>query len=173
MGYQGVGIATYMVEAATANGGSGVLSTTDVGDVVTAEITAGADGDTLYYRVAGVDNAGNQADWSPSSTGLPIDGLPPATPLAPTHAEVYTTTGSVTVDWIAVTDVGVSGLASYVLEVATANDGTGVVSTTDLAMARITNISCWRSPCRVSIASASACMTKPRCINFLTTSSEN
>lgn len=108
----GSGVASYVLQVGTTAGGNDVFDG-DVGDVTTRTVT-GAQGQTLYARVAAKDVAGNQGSFSSSSDGVTVDTTAPSVPGAPTDAGAC---GTGLFNWSASTD-SESGV-TYLVEVGT------------------------------------------------------
>lgn len=116
----GTGVASYVLQVGTTAGGNDVFDG-DVGDVLFYEVT-GADGETLYARVAAVDDAGNQSTFSSSSDGITIDLTQPSAPGTPSDDGDQTSSSSLTFDWTAAADAQ-SNVVDYLLLIGTTPGG--------------------------------------------------
>lgn len=119
------GIASYVLEIGTSADASDVFAD-DVGNVLTYDI-AGTHGVTYFARIAAINGASIQADFSPSSNGVMVDTTEPSPPSAPTDAGSYSTNATVNFAWTAGNDAE-SGVASYYVEVGTTPTGSDVFS---------------------------------------------
>ncbi|MEE8409004.1 MAG: hypothetical protein V3T05_05325 [Myxococcota bacterium] len=123
------GVVSYDVQIGTTPDANNLVYDDNVGNLLTYTYT-GTDAQTLYARARALDAAGNVGAFSDFSDGVTVDSTAPAAPATPTDAGLYDD-DTVTVGWTATTD-SASGVASYVLETSTANDGSGILSTTNV-----------------------------------------
>ncbi|MFC1609798.1 Ig-like domain-containing protein [Myxococcota bacterium] len=92
----------------------------NVGDTLEHAVS-GSHNQTLYARVAAVNQSGVRGPWSGSSDGILIDTSEPTAPSAPTDPGATSHTATIPFSWTAAQDPE-SGVVSYVLQVGTSWD---------------------------------------------------